>query len=241
MTTDRRVLALIPARKGSERLKNKNTLEIGGMTLVEIAIQSALRSSLVHSVVVSTDDEEIRNQAIATGAYAPFLRPEGLSGSRTGSVEVVIHAINFLAKEGEEFSHILLLQPTSPLRTTAHIDGIIDQFFASGAQSAISVCKQEHPWTWSFRFAEGMIIESAFKDFEVGSRSQDSEYLYSPNGALYLTSIDLMLSQKTFFPTRGLTGFEMERQASVDIDSLEDLEIAAALAQFNGLIPSAND
>jgi len=86
-----------------------------------------------------------------------------------------------------------------------------------------------------------MIIESAFKDFEVGSRSQDSEYLYSPNGALYLTSIDLMLSQKTFFPTRGLTGFEMERQASVDIDSLEDLEIAAALAQFNGLIPSAND
>ena len=132
-----RILGLVTARSGSKRLKNKNKLRINGRSLVERAIDGALSSKYVDRVVVSTDDEEIALKAKSRGADVPFYRPVELGGNRASSVSVVLHALEELERENETFEYIILLQPTSPLRTVTHIDDCIKFSFVKSAVAVV--------------------------------------------------------------------------------------------------------
>lgn len=233
MSRKQRILGVIPARKGSQRLKDKNKLQIEGKSLVERAIITSLESSSLDKIVVSTDDPDIQSSAINLGVEVPFLRPAEIARATSSSVDVVLHTIKYLKELGEQFSHILLLQPTSPFRDALHIDEAIRLYFDTDARSVISVCKQSHPWKWSFDLKTNGTLEQVYRTFEAGSRTQDAEYYFSPNGALYLISVEGLVSGKTFFPDAGCFGYEMTKLESIDIDDIEDFKLVTALIQLD--------
>src|SRR4051812_14473677 len=114
-----KVAALIPARGGSKTIPRKNIVSVGGKPLIAWTIGAALGSKLLDRVCVSTDDEEIAAVARQHGAEVPFMRPAELASDEAGSLGVALHALDWMAAHGGEPDYLLLLQPTSPLRTTA--------------------------------------------------------------------------------------------------------------------------
>ena len=122
MIGKKKLLAVIPARGGSERIPKKNILNLSGKPLISWTIEAALASKYIDDVVVSTDDNEIFTIAKKYGAKVPFIRPDKFSSNHASSISVVLHVIDFLQKVNESYDYIILLQPTSPLRTVKNID-----------------------------------------------------------------------------------------------------------------------
>ena len=124
-----RVTALIPARGGSKRLPRKNIKLLVNKPLIAWSIEVAEASKYIDRVIVSTDDEEIKQVSEQYGAEVPFLRPEHLSNDHASSFDVIKHAIDFLHL-GQKNELIVLLQPTSPLRLVSELDAALEFFIA---------------------------------------------------------------------------------------------------------------
>jgi N-acylneuraminate cytidylyltransferase len=139
----RSVLAIIPARGGSKGIKRKNLVDVGGRPLIVWTIAAALGSRHIDRVILSSDDEEIIAAAEAAGCEAPFRRPASLATDEAGSAEVVAHALARVPG----YALFVLLQPTSPLRTSGDIDAALELLDASGADFCVSVTEAEdHPY-----------------------------------------------------------------------------------------------
>jgi len=122
MYKNKTILCVIPARAGSKRLPNKNIKILLGKPLIAWTIQQARSSKYIDKIIVSTDSKKIATVAGKYKAIAPFLRPAKLAGSKSKMIVVLEHAINFFRKRGEYYDLIVLLQPTSPLRSVRDID-----------------------------------------------------------------------------------------------------------------------
>ena len=152
MFEDLSLLALIPARSGSKGLPNKNTLQCAGKPLIEWSISAAQKVNYIDDVLVTTDSEEIASISMNAGASIPFLRPAFLAEDDSSMLDVIKHAWdNHLSKSGQHYDYVVLLQPTSPLRTSNHIKEAIDFYFTnckSGADTLSSVypVSQKHGW-----------------------------------------------------------------------------------------------
>lgn len=180
MSKTLKTLALIPARGGSKGIPRKNIKPIAGKPLIAWAIEAALRSRLLDAVVVSTEDEEIAEVARQRGAQVPFLRPPELAQSDTPGIDPVLHALEQLP----EFDAVLLLQPTSPLRTTEDIDACIGLAQDMPASSMVSVSEPEkHPY-WMYRLGADQHLQTLI-DVPPISRRQELPPVYAMNGALY--------------------------------------------------------
>ena len=116
-----RVLALVPARGGSKGIPDKNIRPLAGRTLLEYAARVSEESGVVDRIILSTDSERIAEEGRRVGLEVPFLRPSELAQDDTPMLPVIEHAVDFVAREGWDPEIIVLLQPTSPLRTPAHI------------------------------------------------------------------------------------------------------------------------
>ena len=134
------ILAVIPARGGSKRLPRKNILNCGGKPLIAHTIQAAANSSTLTDIVFSTDDEEIKAVAETYGAYAPFLRPKSLATDLITNKDVVKHALFWMENHKNiEYDYIILLQPTSPLRKSEHINNAVNILLQSERPTLASV------------------------------------------------------------------------------------------------------
>ena len=155
------VLSLITARGGSKGLSRKNIREVGGKPLIAWTIQSALASRCSTRVIVSTDDPEIAAVSKAYGAVVPFLRPAHLAGDNSPHIAVVEHAISWLAGEGKACpDFILLLQPTSPLRTPEDIRAAIRIARDKRANSVVSVSElHPHPRLATTLTPDGTLVD----------------------------------------------------------------------------------
>ena len=142
------MLAIIPARGGSKGLPGKNIKELCGKPLLACTAEAALASPYITRVVISTDDKIIAEVAKRYGIECPFLRPDFLSTDDAKSVDVFNFTINKLEEEGEKIDNIIILQPTSPLRTEQHINEAVELFINNKADSVISYCKEYHPIFW---------------------------------------------------------------------------------------------
>ena len=139
------ILAVIPARGGSSGIPRKNVRMFAGKPLIAHTIDAAKRAPSVSRIIVSTDDEEIARVSKECGADVPFLRPAELATSTSKVVDAVVHLLEKLkADENYAPAHILLLQPTSPLRTSDDIEKAIKLFFDSEADSLVSVVRTEN-------------------------------------------------------------------------------------------------
>lgn len=147
MIAGKSVLALITARGGSKGVPGKNILPIGGRPLIQWTIDAARASRYVDRLVLSSDDRAIIEVALSGGCEVPFRRDSALASDEASSIDVVIDALQRVP----DYDIVLLLQPTSPLRNTADIDGALELLAASAAPACVSVrAAEEHPY-WTFR------------------------------------------------------------------------------------------
>ena len=222
-------LAIIPARGGSKRLPRKNVLPLAGRPLVGWSIQAAFESRYIDRVIVSSDDGEILGIAEKMGAE-PLLRPKGLATDEATTIDVLIHAVT---KAGQSYDHVVLLQATSPLREAHHIDEAVEYMLAIQAGSVISVTEAEHSPLWSNVLPEDGCLSGFIRGDVIGKRSQDLDTYYRLNGALYIAKTDRLVSSKSLMFDDSYA-YVMERECSIDIDSLYDFICAEALINYRG-------
>ena len=216
-------LALIPARGGSKGIPRKNIREIAGKPLIAWTIEAARAAEGVERVVVSTDDEEIADVAREWGADVPFMRPSELASDEAPGVAPVLHAIDQLP----DHDALVLLQPTSPLRTAAHIRDMLAFAQQRGASSVVSIREVgDHP-AWMFRRdADGMLHR--YESSANATRRQDLSELYTLNGAMYWIETQRLRETKALVSDDTL-GFTMDAESSVDIDTMLDWRLAEVL------------
>ena len=229
--SDPTFLAIIPARGGSKRLPRKNIKELNGKPLIAWTIDAALGAPNVNKVVVSTDDNEIAEISLLSGAEVPFIRPQNLSTDNANSVDVIKHTIEFYAKSGQVFDFIILLQPTSPLRMAADITNAIELLKEKSADAVISVCEVEHSPLWSNTIPLTGSLKSFIKDEVKNIRSQDLATYYRLNGAIYIVETTKFIEQNTLFLNDNIYAYNMNIESSVDIDNEIDFSYAEFLIE----------
>ena len=228
MNNEKTILAIIPARGGSKRLPGKNILPLAGKPMINWSIEAAKNVPSIARVMVSTDCETIANTAKAAGGEVPFLRPASLSSDTSSSVDVVRHTLEYFEGIGECFDYVLLLQPTSPLRSAADIQGALDLLNVKGADSVISVCECEHSPLWSNTLDDSLSLENFIPKNVKNMRSQDLPQYYRLNGAIYLTKVEQFLQEGVLMSGNSVA-YKMDSHSSVDIDTKLDFIIAETI------------
>ena len=225
------ILGLIPARGGSKGIPGKNIKYLAGKPLIAWTIESALKSKTCSRLIVTTDDEKIARVAREWGADVPFIRPKILATDTSTSISVVEHALIWLEENEQNFpEYIMLLQPTSPLRTRADICNCVDIARTKKAIAVVSVCEANpHPYIVK-KISETGTLENFIPMEKVYDRRQDMPLAYALNGAIYLNRCDSLLSTHSFTP-EGTLAYIMPKERSIDIDSPVDFQIAEFLLQ----------
>lgn len=222
-----RVLAVIPAKAGSKEVKNKNIVRVSGRPLMWYTIMPALRAleeGLVDSVALSTDSPKIADMARGFGVSVPFIRPKKLAKDNTTSAEVVLHAVEFFAARKEYFEAIMLLQPTSPLRSYEDMRESIRLFFSKRTNSLVSVYRDEKVQTGIiYKKTNGNVGAPLDRFHNCGIRRQKSCEVYIRNGAIYITSMSYLRRSSKLISGRPIL-YEMPRERSLNIDTVKDLK-----------------
>jgi len=219
------LLALISARGGSKGIPRKNIRSFCGKPLLQWSIDAALATACVDQVVVTTDDPEIAQVARACGAEVPFLRPAELATDTAPGIAPVLHALEQLP----QVSDVLLLQPTSPLRTSADIEAIVALRQQAGRESAVSLTPSaKHP-AWMYSVSQDQRLVPLLQQDGVHCRQQLPP-AYVLNGALYLASRAFLLREQAFIALDTL-GYVMPAERSVDIDTPLDWQWAEFLME----------
>lgn len=217
------MLALIPARAGSKGVPNKNIRPLSGRPLVSHTISAASESMYIDRIVVSTDCEHIADVCRSNGAEVPFLRPKKLASDTSTSVEVVKHALDHI----EGFNIVVLLQPTSPLRSGEDIDRCLELMIAANEQSCASVtASSKHP-AWSYTLENGSLRPFLGKEL-TATRRQDLSEVVNLNGAIFATTIANFM-QKSVLVSGSTVAYVMPEERSIDIDTEFDFHLASLL------------
>lgn len=224
------MIAIIPARGGSKGLPGKNIRLLNEKPLIVYAIEAALGSKYIERVIVTTDSKEIAEVARTNGAEVPFMRPDELSTDTAMAVDVYLHAIEYLVQEGgEEIKNFMVLLPTTPLRTSQHINAAIETFEDKGATTLISVKEVDTPVSWYMeKDSDNRIFNAGFGTGNAITNRQVNLKYYVPNGAIYILNYELLKTQRTYYCNNTI-GFEMRAEDSVDIDTMLDFKFAEFL------------
>lgn len=217
-------LALIPARKGSKGLKNKNIFPLNGKELIQYTIEAAQNSKFIDEVFISTDSEYIQknynNNCIIIN------RPKKLSSDSASSNSVIKHFISFIDKKYPnkyKNFNIILLQPTSPLRNSSHIDECINFMINQRCKHSVSVTLNDYSPYKSFKVYKNNKLKSLFKEKLSNMRRQDLPKTYKTNGAIYFFTKSDFIKNKGI-PSNNGYAYIMKKSESYDIDSIDDIK-----------------
>jgi len=232
MINGKKVLAIIPARGGSKGLPRKNILPLGDMPLIAWSIKAAKDSNYVDRVILSSDDDEISSVAASYGCDVPFKRPDLLADDKATSVDVVSHAIENC---GDNYDIVILLQPTSPFRTSENIDSALEKFISSSAKSVVSVTESDKSPEWMYWLNESdSCLDPITPKLEQATRRQDTKAAYVLNGAIYIMDKKHFLETHAFVDL-STVAYVMDSKLSIDIDTKFDFEIAKLVLQNENL------
>lgn len=230
MSVTENILAVIPARGGSKGIPGKNIRSLCGRPLISYSCEAALASRHVTRTIVSTDDATIADIAASFGVEVPFMRCKELALDTTPTIDVLVDALQWLkSNEGYLPSIVVLLQPTTPLRTHHHIDEAIERLTRSAADSVVSVCAvpaHYHP-DWQLKTVDGEL--RLFNDeplTRIVRRRQDLSSTMIRNGAIYATRSEVIM-QNSLYGAHCLA-YEMPAELSVNIDTIADWQLAEA-------------
>lgn len=219
-----RKLFLIPARGGSKGLPRKNNLPLAGKPLIYYTLDAATQAAGKDDVVcVSTDDQEIIAEVESYGLKVPFVRPQELASDTASSHDVLKHALQWYAERNQHFDLIVLLQVTSPLRTAEHLNGALS-LWTEGIEMVVSVKETDaNPYYVLFEEDnDGFLQKSKEGNF---TRRQDCPAVYEYNGAIYVIDATEILT-KPLNELKRVIKYVMPKEASVDIDTRIDLDLA---------------
>lgn len=221
------VIALITARGGSKGLPGKNIRDFHGHPLIAWSVAHALNTKSISRVVVSTDDPKIAAISLEYGAELPFSRPVSLAQDTSTSIDVALHAINFLEDKGEKFDVLVLLQPTSPIRHSSDLQGMLD-LLKDNWESCDGIVTI-HPMKPSP--AQGLLVKNGMITLYEGFKPvlrQELETVYSSFGVAWAIKVETIKKEKTFHPS-AILPWKLKRFQAVDIDDEADFVTAEAL------------
>lgn len=225
MYKKKKILAVIPARGGSKGVPRKNIKTLGGKPLLLWTLQEARKSKFIDRCIVSTEDREISEVAKLNGGEVPFLRPQELAMDDTATIDVILDVLEKIPG----YDYIVLLQPTSPLRTVDDIDGAIVHCIDNNAVSCVSVVETEHSPYWMYVIFNGHKMKPLLDNTEYESyQRQKLPSIYRLNGAVYVNSCAVLIKEQKFVG-RDTIAYIMSQENSCDIDTLTDFMIAESL------------
>ena len=225
MIDGKKILGIIPARGGSKAIPRKNLKLLAGKPLIAWTIEEAKKSQYLDRIILSSEDVEIIETATALGCETPFVRPSELARDDTPGIEPVIHALNCI---GEHYDYVVLLQPTSPLRTTDDIDGCIRYCVQEGALVCVSVSLTDKHPCWMHTLDERHRLHPLLQTGQSIERRQDLPPIYIENGAVYVAETNFLLHEKNFITTETLA-YIMPPERSWDIDNEADFHYCSLL------------
>lgn len=231
---DTGILAIIPARGGSKGIPRKNVRMLGDRPLIVHSIAAALAAPSLQRVIVDTDDMEIAGVARASGAEVPFLRPAELATDTARVIDSTLHLLRWLeVEQGYRPGYVMLLQPTSPLRTAVDIEGAVRLVAEREADAVVSVCPvREHPFLFKTVDVEGR-LHPFVRDGRAEGGRQGWPDVFRLNGAIYLVRREVLLEARSWCP-EGVLAYPMPVGRSLDIDVPEDW-LAAEQAMAAGI------
>lgn len=224
------IIALIPARGGSKGIAKKNLALISEKPLIAFSINAAKKSSLIDRVIVSSDDQEVIKVSNTFGAETPFVRPSNLAKDNSKMIDVLKHTVNFFNESRENIEAIVLLQPTSPLRTEIHIDEAIKKFKSTNASSVVSVVEVPHqynPYSVLQLNQNGELNSFRKRSY---SRRQDKPKFFARNGPAILVLKPQLILQNELYGPKSVPYF-MNLKESLDIDTKDDLDEARRILE----------
>ena len=237
------LIALIPARSGSERIKNKNIVLLNNHPLIAYAINSAKKSKIFDSVIVSTDSGYYAKIAKYYGADVPFLRPKKFSKSTSPDYEWVNYTIKRLQRMNRSFSHFFILRPTNPFRTEINIKDAWNLFLKYknyDSLRAVELCKQHPGKMWKIKKKK---ILPFLNEQKINSQpSYNCQYkslpkIFIQNGFLEISKINVLKKYKTITGKKIIPYFS-EDSKSFDINYKKDLDyIKYLLLKKNIFLP----
>ncbi|PIE69222.1 MAG: acylneuraminate cytidylyltransferase [Deltaproteobacteria bacterium] len=208
------ILAVIPARGGSKRIPGKNVKILGDKPLISWTIEAAQQSSFIDKLILSTDDASIAEIAMEYGCEVPFMRPRNLATDDARSEEVAFHALEALGDE--YYDYMILLQPTSPFRSSEDIDRAVEVCLSEGYSSLVSTRSVRENPSWMYT-SDGRKLLSLAEHLE--------HIVHRPwqilNGAIYLFNVLWFMKSKTFIDDQTYL-YPMPWERSVDVDTAED-------------------
>jgi len=222
------ILGLIPARGGSKGIPHKNRVLLADIPLIEYTFRAAQASQHLTRTILSTDDPILMEMAKAAGIEAPFQRPDALAQDETPMLPVVQHAVEWIAThEGFQSDAIVLLQPTSPLRRAEHIDEAVDLFHHQKADTVVSVVSVPHHFNpvSLMKMTNEQLLVPYLHDALI-LRRQDKPLVYARNGPALLIIHRAVLENDQLYGERTIP-YIMEESDSIDIDTRDDLALAA--------------
>ena len=221
MYNGKTILALITARAGSKGIIDKNLYPIQGKPLINYTIDAAKKSKYLDAIYCTTDGEKIKNACLEAD-IGVVDRPEELARDTSKSIDCVVHAIEELKKQGKEFDYILQLQPTSPLRQSFHIDGIIQECIDKGLDQMLSVHQVEYNPILVRFDNKGKLTNILNQQSTV--RRQDMPKTVYVNGMLYLSKSELLTLETSLNDIPN--GYEVDPHFALDINDMHDIELA---------------
>jgi len=213
---NQKTICIIPARKGSKRLPQKNRRALNSIPLISYSIKYAIKNTeLINKIVVTTDDVEIKKIAEQFGVSV-IDRPHELSGDKATTVSAIKHVLNEVK---QAYDVVIILQPTNPLRPKKLLQEVFHFFKDQNCDSVMTVSRNSDKL--------GKIKNDKFipYNYKIGQRSQDLEPLYFENGLLYITKTSVILDDK-ILGSNNLPFIVEHPYAKVDIDTAKDFEYA---------------
>jgi CMP-N-acetylneuraminic acid synthetase len=220
------VLALVPARGGSKGIPDKNIRLLAGRTLLEYAARVSAESGVVDRIILSTDSERIAEEGRRVGLEVPFMRPSALAQDDTPMLPVIDHAVEFVTREGWDPEIIVLLQPTSPLRTPVHVRAAVEELRSSGADSVVTVVELPRHLSpdYVMRIDEGRLVPFLPEGTGI-TRRQDARLAFVRDGTVYAFWAKTLREARSIYG-RSCRPLVVPAEESITIDSPDDWEDA---------------
>lgn len=226
-----RVVCIIPARGGSKGVLRKNIKKLADKPLIAYTIEQALQSRYIDRTIVSTEDSEIADISKRYGAEVPFMRPAELAGDQVATIDVLLHAINWLEEEERyNFDILVLLHTTTPLRAVKDIDDCIEMLKVTKADNIFSVTEaHRNPYFNMIEISPNGKVQLAKKG--AFTSRQSAPKVYDMNASIYVWWKDILKKEKKVV-LAGSKVYPMPKERSVDIDDDLDFRIAEYLLKY---------
>lgn len=215
-----RVVAIVPARGGSDPVPYLNIKRLGDRPLLAHTLEAAREATRIDRLVVSTDDPAVAEVARAHGAEAPFLRPPELAGDIPSLKPVIVHAVGELERSGERVDVVVVLQATSPFRDGAAIDAAVERLLGGDCDTVVSVTEDR---TLQWRADGGRLLPL----FDKPGRRDEQEPVYKENGAVVAMRRPVLDGATRFGEKVGF--LVLDKRASFTVHDLEDFWMAERL------------